>query len=249
MKTILTLTSVLILTSCVTSQLDRMEWLGKEPPMSKMMDKTPKEVSAPMNWPKYDDAKDRLEYVAANSLWDKKDKTFFKDNRASQVGDILTIKVSIDDKAELDNKTQRKRQDSDTGGITNLYGFEEVVRDLVPGNPNPASLINRTGNMNNLGEGNIDRKEVIQLDVAAVVTNVMENGNLVIYGSQEVRVNYEVRQLTVQGVIRPEDVSAKNDISYNQIAEARISYGGKGIIMDIQQPRIGNQLADIVSPF
>jgi len=249
MNKIITIISALALSSCVTSQLDRMEWLGKEPPMTKLMD-SKENNSAPMNWPQYDDTKDKLAYVSANSLWDRKNKTFFKDARAAKVGDILTIKVSIDDKAELDNKTERKRQDSDSGGVGSLYGVEEIIKDVLPGAPaSTASLINRSGDMKNLGEGTIDRKEVIELDVAAVVTNVMDNGNMVIYGSQEVRVNYEIRQLTVQGVIRPEDISARNDISYNQIAEARISYGGKGIIMDIQQPRIGNQLADIISPF
>ncbi|HCR85297.1 MAG TPA: flagellar basal body L-ring protein [Alphaproteobacteria bacterium] len=249
MKKTLAILTLLTLTSCVSSQLDRMEWLGKAPPMTKMMENSEKQ-SAPMNWPVYDDSKDKLDYVAANSLWDKKNKTFFKDSRAVKVGDILTVKVRINDKAELDNKTERKRQDSDTGGVGKLYGLEEVIKDVLPGSPaTTSSLLSRTGDMKNLGEGNIDRKEVVEIDVAAVVTDVMDNGNLVIYGSQEIRVNFEIRQLTVQGVIRPEDISAKNDIAYNQIAEARISYGGKGIIMDIQQPRIGNQLADIISPF
>lgn len=249
MKRYFTFFIVMTLSSCVSSQLDRMEWLGKEPPMTKLMaDK--RDVAAPMNWPKYDDSNDKLDYVAANSLWDKKNKAFFRDGRASNIGDILTVKVSIDDKAQLDNKTERKRQDSDTVGAGKLYGLEEVLKDVMPGAPaSTGSLLDRNGDMKNLGEGKIDRKEVIELEVAAVVTDVMDNGNMVIYGSQEVRVNYEVRQLTVHGVIRPEDISAKNDIAYNQIAEARISYGGKGIIMDIQQPRIGNQLADIVSPF
>lgn len=242
------LLTCITLTSCVTAQLDRMEWLGKEPPMTKPEIKV--ESSTPINWPEYDDSGERMAYITKNSLWDKNSNGYFKDTRARNIGDILTVKIRIDDRAELDNRVQRRRQDNDTAGIQNLYGLEEIAKDLLPGgNVDPANLVNRTGNMINLGEGFIDRREVIETSIAAVVTKVLPSGNLVVYGSQELRVNYEVRQLTLQGVIRPQDISPQNDIDYAKVAEARVSYGGKGIIMDIQQPRIGSQLADIVGPF
>ena len=238
---------VLLLSSCVTAQLERMEWLGKEPPMTPQQ---VQETSTPINWPVYDDSHERMEYVTANSLWDNSSNAFFKDGRARTVGDILTVKIRIDDKAELDNRVQRRRQDNDSSGIQNLYGLEELAKDILPyGGVDPANLVNRTGNLTNLGEGFIDRKEVIETSIAAVVTDVLPSGNLLVYGSQELRVNYEVRQLTIRGVIRPMDISPQNEIDYAKVAEARVSYGGKGIIMDIQQPRIGSQLADIIGPF
>jgi flagellar L-ring protein precursor FlgH len=237
--------STVFLSSCVSAQLDRMEWLGKEPPMQPVQPKQ----SAPIIWPAEKKDLSITGVESPYSLYNKKSKGYFKDIRARTVGDILTVNIRIDDKAQLDNNVQRKRQDSDVVGASALYGLEKVLTRNLPGDPVASELLNRTGNMNNIGQGSIDRKEVIATQIAAVVTEVLPNGNLVVYGSQEIRVNYEIRQLTLQGVIRPEDISPKNDIQYNQIAEARVSYGGKGIIMDIQQPRIGNQLADIISPF
>ena len=82
-----------------------------------------------------------------------------------------------------------------------------------------------------------------------MITEVLPNGNLAIFGRQEVQVNFERRDLVVAGVIRPEDITSGNTIAYEQIAEARVSYGGQGQITDFQQPRYGQQLYDIVFPF
>jgi len=235
----------LMLGACSTAQLDRLEWLGKEPPMQPVQ---PLVQTEPIKWPamvsgEFDN------YASSNSLWTKRSKAFFKDQRAFKKGDILTVKIEISDKAELDNKTERKRTETDTSGVSKFFGLEGKLANLVSPETNPAQLLASNTNLNNLGEGVIEREEQIDTIVAAVVTDVLPNGNLVIYGSQEVRVNYEVRQLTVRGVIRPEDIDPRNEIQYSQIAEARISYGGKGVINDMQQPRIGAQLADIISPF
>lgn len=232
-----------IISSCSTSQLDRLEWLGKEPPMEPVQ---PKVQSEPIQWPHmhindYDAKK--------NSLWSKNSKVYFKDQRAYRVGDILTVNIEISDKAELDNKTERKRTETDNSGVSRFFGLENKLANLITEDTDPANLISSNTSLDNTGEGVIEREEKINTVIAAVVTEVLPNGNLVIYGSQEVRVNFEVRQLTVQGVIRPEDIDPQNEIKYSQIAEARISYGGKGVITDIQQPRIGSQVADILSPF
>lgn len=230
--------------SCASSQMDRLEWLGKQPPLSPVQ---PQSQSEPIKWPQTHEQ--AVKYSSAASLWDSKSKTFFKDQRARKVGDILTVNISINDQAKLDNSTEGSRQESDEIGAPSIFGLEKKLFGALPGKANPASLLETTTNMNNKGEGKIDRKEVINTNIAAVITQLLPNGNMVIYGSQQVNVNFEQRELTVQGVIRPEDIAPNNAVSYSQIAEARINYGGKGVITDIQQPRIGNQVVDILSPF
>lgn len=243
-KNILVIISVFVLFSCSTSQLNRLEWVGKQPPLDPVQ---PQNTTEPIKWPIVEE--ETIRYSSAASLVDSKSKAFFRDQRAKKVGDILTVKVAINDQAKLDNKTEGKRQETDSSAASNLFGLEDKIFGALPGKADPSNLINTNTNVNNKGEGKIDRKEIINTDVAAVITQILPNGNMVIYGSQQVNVNFEQRELTVQGVIRPEDISPKNEIMYSQIAEARIAYGGKGIITDIQQPRVGSQVLDIVSPF
>jgi len=226
--------------------VDRLEWVGQEPPMQEINDLEEK-AQAPVRWPAMD--KNMGTIKTANSLWGKGSRAFFSDSRAGKVGDILIVKVEIKDKAELDNKTERKRENKDSIGANRFFGLENILTAWMPGKAVPATLLDVDGSMDNSGEGIIEREEIITTEVSAVVTQVLPNGNLVIYGSQEIRVNYETRQLTVEGVIRPEDISPSNEVRSNQIAEARISYGGKGLISDVQQPRMGAQLVDVLSPW
>mgnify|MGYP000044169083 CR=1 FL=1 len=180
-----------------------------------------------------------------NSLWKTGSRNFFKDQRASQVGDILTVNITIDDQASIDNTTTRSRSNSDDVNMNKMLGLETLVPDALT----PGDLVNTTSTTSNSGQGAVDRSETINLIVAAVVTQTLPNGNMVIQGKQEVRVNFEVREMTIMGVIRPEDISSTNTIQHTQIAEARISYGGRGQITDFQQPRYGSQLFDILFPF
>ncbi len=184
-----------------------------------------------------------------NSLWRVGSKNFFKDQRASKIGDILTINIIIDDKASIDNQTTRTRSNGETANATNFLGLESLLTDVLPVAVDPTSLIDLGSTTSNVGTGKVDRRESIDLTLAAVVTQVLPNGNMVIQGRQEVRVNFEVRELTVMGVIRPEDISSTNTIQHTQIAEARISYGGRGHLTDVQQARYGSQLFDILFPF
>ena len=227
------------------STIDKLDQVGEAPPLSPVWggphtgDRT---VALPMP---------RQEPVVyqSNSLWAAGSRSFFKDQRASKIGDILTVQIGIDEKAELSNETDRSRTSKESADITNLLGFEQAAGQLLPGGYDPTKAIGLGSDSSTQGSGSVNRKEKIELTVAAVVTQVLPNGNLVIQGRQEVRVNFEVRDLTVSGIVRPEDISNSNEIKHTQIAEARISYGGRGMISDAQQPRYGQQVVDILFPF
>ena len=185
----------------------------------------------------------------SNSLWRPGARAFFKDQRAGRVGDILTVIVNIDDNADLENKTSRARKNDEDAQLPALLGYENALDNFLPNGVSATDLIDFSAATNNQGTGEIDRKEKIRLRIAAVVTQVLPNGNLVIYGRQEIRVNHEVREIAVKGVIRPQDVTPTNDVAWDKVAEARIVYGGRGVLSDVQQPRYGQQLFDIVFPF
>ncbi|MBB3017294.1 flagellar L-ring protein precursor FlgH [Microvirga lupini] len=179
---------------------------------------------------------------AANSTWSNASADLFTSPRARQVGDIVTVNIQIDDKAEFENASDRSRRSSVRGGLDYAFSFEGWDADGTAD-----AGINSSSN--STGQGTIDRSEKLRLSVAAVVNEVLPNGNVVISGSQEVRVNYELRVLNIAGIVRPRDISPRNTISYDKIAEARVSYGGRGRLMEVQQPAYGQQLFDAVTPF
>lgn len=187
----------------------------------------------------------KVVYRGDKSLWQDASADLFKDRRALNVGDVMTVKISIKDKAELDNETNRSRDGTIDAGIASSYA------DGVP--LKPRTGVDFSAAINNKsetkGKGEINRRETINLLVAAVVTEILPNGNLVISGSQEVRVNYEMRVLQVSGIVRPRDISADSSVSYEKIAEARIAYGGRGRLNEVQQPGWGQQLVDKIYPF
>ncbi len=191
----------------------------------------------------------QAEQTEANSLWRAGSRSFFKDQRARTRGDIVTVVIDINDKARLNNTTKRRRDNGESAELPAFGGLEQTLADLLPNGANPAQLVDLSSDSTVRGEGSVDRREDVELTIAAVVTDVLPNGNLVIAGKQEVRVNNEVRELTVTGVLRPEDISNANRINHTQIAEARVSYGGRGQLTDVQQARYGQQLYDILFPF
>ena len=184
-----------------------------------------------------------------NSLWRPGSRHFLKDQRASQVGDLVTVAIEIADSAEISNTTARSRSSAEESGLPSFLGFETQLDEFLPQAVDPSSLVDLSASGSSEGSGSVERGEDINLRVAAIVTQLLPNGNLVIAGRQEVRVNYEVRDLQVAGIIRPEDITSTNEIQFDQIAEARISYGGRGQISDLQQPRYGQQIFDILWPF
>ena len=185
----------------------------------------------------------------ANSLWRTGSRAFFKDQRAKDVGDILTVSLSINDSASFGTTLNRTRTDSESANVTNLLGFEAGLTKFLPSAVNPASMLNIGSASSAVTAGTTGRSETMTSNIAAVITQVLPNGNLVISGRQEMRVNYEMRELTIEGIIRPEDISTSNSVTYDKIAEARIYYGGRGVASDVSQPRYGQQILDVLFPF
>ncbi len=226
--------------------LSRLADVGAPPPLSAVDNPTHapnyRPISMPMPEPKT--AKRQ-----PNSLWRPGSRAFFKDLRANNIGDIVTVVIAIDDDAAIGNSTTRSRNNTESVGIDNLFGYEGALNAILPEAVDPPNLLGTDSNSSNTGTGTIDREEEINIQLAAVVTQVLPNGNLVIHGRQETRVNFEVRELQIIGVIRPQDITSDNTVPFEDIAEARLAYGGRGHITDVQQPRYGTQILDIVVPF
>lgn len=187
--------------------------------------------------------------ASANSLWRTGARAFFGDQRARNIGDILTVSIRIDDRAQTSNTTSRSRSNDISGGVTNFFGLENSLGRAFPGGFDPQNLVGLEGASNANGTGSVSRAERVDLTIAAVVTDILSNGNLVIQGRQEVRTNRELRELTVAGIVRPEDISSANTIAHTQIAEARISYGGRGDISRVQSTPAAQSLVERFSPF
>lgn len=243
-KYLLLVASTLALSAC--GAVDRINNIGKAPPVTKITDSTTapdyQPVSLAMPAPK-NIVRQR------NSLWASDRQTFFKDQRASDIGDIVTVMIDIADTAKLENTTSRSRSSGENADAPSLLGLEGALGTILPEAVDPTSLINLNSDSSHSGNGTTERDEEVQVTLAALVTQILPNGNMVVHGRQEVLVNFEKRVLEIDGVIRPEDITIENSISYEKIAEARISYGGQGQLMDMQQPRYGQQLYDIIFPF
>jgi flagellar L-ring protein precursor FlgH len=240
------LTLCALLAGCST--FDRLKTVGEAPKLTAIQDPTAQPGYRPVNMP-------MPQVVVAsyqpNSLFSNDARGFFKDQRAHKIGDILTVLVTIDDSAQISNSTERQRSSSNEAGVGGVMGsLFGKVGGGVPGlDVSADGSISTESGMGDTGSGSVNRKETLETQVAAVVTQVLPNGNLVIEGRQEVRVNFEVRDLIVAGIVRPEDIHADNTIPSSKIAEARIAYGGRGQITDVQQPRYGQQIADAILPF
>ena len=184
-----------------------------------------------------------------NSLWRAGARAFFKDHRAKEVGDILTVKLTMADSATWQNKTERTRDDSEDTNVTTILGLEAELAKKLPQGINPASLFSFDDDHVTKGDGKITRSETLTLTFAATIIQILPNGNFVVVGRQEVRVAYEMRELLVTGIIRPSDIESDNTITHEKIAEMRVAYGGRGTLSDLQVPRWGLQIWDILFPF
>jgi flagellar L-ring protein precursor FlgH len=236
------LTVVSIAGGC--SGIDRLSQIGEQPKLSSIENPTTQPGYKPVQMPM---PKPEAVSYNANSLWRNGSRSFFKDQRAHQIGDLLTVTVNITDQANFANETQRSRTTTEDSGITAFLGSSllgQKAQSVLPGR-----FLTADSNMGTDGKGTIVRQETLQTNIAAVVTQLLPNGNLVVEGKQEIRVNYEKRELIVAGIVRPEDIQSDNTIDSSKIAQARIAYGGHGEISDIQQPRYGSQVMDVLLPF
>lgn len=224
--------------------LDRLSNLGRPPPMSKMSDPTREADYRPLTMPMparqpppVDDA----------SLWRAGSRAFFKDQRAANVGDIITVLVNITDAADVEDGTNATREGKENLGVPSLFGLGAKVKLLSQATG--GSLVSTDSTNSNTSTGVIKRNETVTLRLAGIITQVLPNGNLVLAARQEVRVNSELRVLQVTGVVRPQDIASDNTVTHDRLAEARISYGGKGQLTELQTPRYGQQLMDVLLPF
>ncbi|MGF1475892.1 MAG: flagellar basal body L-ring protein FlgH [Geminicoccaceae bacterium] len=244
-RTLMVIFAGLLITGCNAGE--RLANIGKAPDLSPIENPVQapgyQAVNLPMPAPEF------VGPMAANSLWRQGARGFFKDQRAGTVGDVLTVKVTISDRASLNNQTSRSRDNEEDLGVGGFFGLESELDQVFPDAVDSDNLIGLDSSTSNTGRGTVTRNEQIVLNVAALVTQVLPNGNLVISGRQEVRVNFEVRELFIAGVVRPEDITPFNTISHEQIAELRVAYGGRGQISDFQQPRYGTQVLDVILPF
>ncbi|MDB5634202.1 MAG: flgH [Tardiphaga sp.] len=226
------------------SSLERLSAIGEKPALTAIENPVAQPGYKPVQMPM---PKPEVASYNANSLWRSGSRAFFKDQRAHQIGDILTVTVNFTDKANIANETQRSRTSSENSGITDFIGAKTITNPAT--SVLPGRILTADGTSSSDGKGSVARQENLQTSVAAVVTQLLPNGNLVVEGKQEIRVNYEIRELIVAGIVRPEDIQSDNTIDSAKIAQARIAYGGRGQITDVQQPRYGQQVMDVLLPF
>ena len=243
-KVLISAAACALMTGCATA--DRLSKVGEAPAMSSISNPVTQDGYQPVSLPMPAPQKVLRE---KNSLWQSDRVTFFKDQRASNIGDVITVLIDIKDEAELDNTTQRTRTSTEGAGLDAMLGYEQALNRVLPQAVDNTNLAQFDSSSNHRGSGSIEREDEITMRMAALITQVLPNGNMVIHGKQEVLVNYEKRILAIDGVIRPEDIGVQNTVSYDQIAEARIIYGGEGQISDMQQPRYGQQIYDVIFPF
>lgn len=243
---ILLLLATSALSAC-TSTLDKLDAVGQPPKFAEVANPNTAPHYEPMSWPMPETQPAPKQY--ANSLWQPGARAFFRDQRAARVGDILRVNVKFEDKAEVNNETDRTRTSGESLAAPNVFGLQGKLLKGIPGAQDMNKLVDLNGNAATKGVGVIKRKEKVETQVAALVTQMLPNGNLVIDGDQEILINYDLRRISIKGVVRPQDIKSDNTIDYSQIAQARIEYGGKGTIGDLQQPRWGSQVIDALSPF
>ena len=226
------------------SAIDRISQIGEQPKLAAIENPTSQPGYKPVQMPM---PKPEVASYNANSLWRNGSRAFFKDQRAARIGDILTVNVSFTDNANVSNETKRDRTSKEDANVSDFAGSKTLTGNAAKFLPGKILSTDSTSKYD--GSGSVDRKENLSTKVAAVVTQVLPNGNLVVEGKQEIRVNYEMRELIVAGIVRPEDIQSDNTIDSSKIAQARIAYGGRGQIMDVQQPRYGQQVMDVLLPF
>jgi flagellar L-ring protein precursor FlgH len=233
-----------LLSGCGT--LERLSEVGSPPRMTPTADPTRDPAYRPVTMPM---PSPEPAQASENSLWRNGSRAFFKDQRAAQVGDIVTVVVNTTDSAAVANATVANRTGSQSLGVPGLFGLQSALSKALPKGTDLSTLLSTTTAGVAQGTGTIARNEAVQLRIGATITQVLPNGNLALAGHQEMRVNSELRELVISGVIRPQDIASDNTVQHDRVAEARISYGGRGQLTDVQTARWGQQVIDLASPF
>ena len=246
MRKKLTLAKMAVLGLALLGGCARMDHVGKAPTFSPATE-SPEHVA--MLWQGLPATGQPQRSVDGSSLWSGERQSLLGDRRAVRKGDILTVVIEIDEKAEISNGTSRSRSGDESMGVSNLFGVPQRLDEHLPDGATMSAAVDLESTSSSTGQGSVRRNEKLTLRVAATIVDVLPNGVLSINGSQELRVNFEMRELLVTGYVRPEDISRQNEITYDKIASARVSYGGRGQISDVQQPRYGQQLLDVILPF
>jgi flagellar L-ring protein precursor FlgH len=222
---------------------DQFDHLDQQPSFSATVNPQTQPGYVPVSMPM---PEPRPEIRQANSLWQSGMRSFLKDQRARNIGDILTVVVTVNDQANTDNETTRNRTTTDVANVNGLLGAQSAK---VLAGANLTNAIDLPSAQSMASVGKVQRTDTITTRVGAEVIQILPNGNLVIQGKQETLINYEMREIGITGIVRPEDIANDDTITYDKIAEARITYAGRGQLMDVQQPRWGHQLLDILFPF
>ncbi len=250
LKSLLQAVSVVALvgTMSACNRLTQLSEIGSGPQMSGIQDPTQKQGYQPVSMPMPQAVNPPQN---ANSLWRQGAKALFKDNRAKEKGDILTVSVAINNEnANFQSSLTRAKDNKESAGVTNFLGFESGLSKILPNGVDPKNLVGVGATSGTQNKGSTSRSESLMVNVGAVITQILPNGNLVISGKQQIRVNYEMRELSVEGIIRPEDISSSNSVTSDKIAEARIYYGGRGSASDgVTEPGWGTQVWNSISPF
>lgn len=238
---LMALVTLLLVNACA-----RADHIGKPPSFSSTVNSPERVAMLRPGLPGDDTSRRALDRA---SLWSRERQSLLGDRRAVRQGDILTVVIEIDEKAEILNDSARSRSGSETLGIPQLFGLPQRVDARLPVGASLAEAVSVDSSSQSAGKGSVKRKEKLTLRIAATIVDILPNGVLSIAGTQELRVNFELRELLVTGFVRPEDISRQNEITYDKIASARVSYGGRGQITDVQQPRYGQQILDAILPF
>lgn len=241
LKSKLGIAAMIILGAC-----GRTDHMGK-PPSFSPANETQEHVA--MLWQGLPVEAQRQRAVDGSSLWSGEQNSLLGDRRAMKRGDILTVVLDLDETAEIENESERSRSGTESLTVPQLLGLPQRLDERLPEGATSANAVDLGSSSKSSGNGSVSRSEKLELRVAATVVDVLPNGVLAISGTQELRVNFELRELLVTGYVRPQDISRKNEITYDKIASARVSYGGRGQISDMQQPRYGQQVLDAILPF
>ena len=236
----------LCLLICSAAACARLENVGKAPALTPISQSTERTA---MMAPAIVPAIAAQPETTRASLWSRSQSSLLGDRRAIGRGDIMTVVIEIDERAEISNSSERSRSGSEDLSIPNLFGIPQRIDRNADTTATLSDAVETSSSSSSSGDGSVRRREKLTLRIAATITDVLPNGVLAISGSQEVRVNFELRELLVTGYVRPQDISRQNEITYDKIASARVSYGGRGQITDVQQPRYGQQVLDAVLPF